>query len=41
MKSAAPGALTIYGGSLRIKLALFEVGDSLRRIMEGRMERTG
>ncbi|MGD0950714.1 MAG: hypothetical protein ABSA52_25300 [Candidatus Binatia bacterium] len=27
--------LTINGGSSSIKLALFEAGDSLRRILEG------
>ncbi len=33
--------LTINGGSSSIKFALFEVGDSLRRILEGEIERIG
>jgi len=33
--------LTINGGSSSIKFALFEAGDSLRRILEGRIERIG
>jgi acetate kinase len=33
--------LTINGGSSSIKFALFEAGDSLRRILEGVMERIG
>jgi len=33
--------LTINGGSSSIKFALFEAGDSLRRIMAGRIERIG
>ena len=33
--------LTINGGSSSIKFALFEAGDSLRRILEGALERIG
>ena len=40
MKSANPRILTINGGSSSIKFALFEA-DSLRRILEGRIERIG
>ncbi len=36
-----PLVLTINGGSSSIKFALFEVGDSLRRILEGEIERIG
>jgi acetate kinase len=39
MKSANPRILTINGGSSSIKFALFEAGDSLRRILEGGIER--
>jgi acetate kinase len=41
MKSASPRILTINGGSSSIKFALFEAGDSLRRILEGGIERIG
>jgi len=41
VKSADPRILTINGGSSSIKFALFEAGDSLRRIMEGGIERIG
>src|SRR5664279_2864060 len=41
MKSVNPRILTINGGSSSIKFALFEVGDSLRRILEGGIERIG
>jgi len=41
MKTANPRILTINGGSSSIKFALFEAGDSLRRILEGRIERIG
>ena len=34
MKPANPRILTINGGSSSIKFALFEAGDSLRRILE-------
>ncbi len=33
--------LTINGGSSSIKFALFEVGKSLKRILEGSIERIG
>ena len=41
MKPANPHILTINGGSSTIKFALFEAGDSLRRILEGAIERIG
>jgi acetate kinase len=41
MKPANPRILTINGGSSSIKFALFEVGDSLCRILEGGIERIG
>lgn len=41
MNPANPRVLTINGGSSSIKFALFEVGDSLRRVLEGRIERIG
>ena len=41
MKSANPRILTINGGSSSIKFALFEAGDSLRRMLEGEIERIG
>ncbi len=41
MKPADPRILTINGGSSSIKFALFEAGDSLRRILEGEIERIG
>jgi acetate kinase len=41
MKSPNPLILAINGGSSSIKLALFETGDSLRRILEGGIERIG
>ena len=41
MKPANPRILTINGGSSSIKFALFEVGDSLRRILEGEIQRIG
>jgi len=41
MKPAVPCILTINGGSSSIKFAMFEVGDSLGRILEGGIERTG
>ncbi len=41
MKPADPHILTINGGSSSIKFALFQVGDSLRRILEGAIERIG
>ena len=41
MKPANPLILTINGGSSSIKFALFEASDSLRRILEGGIERIG
>jgi acetate kinase len=41
MKSASPRILTINGGSSSIKFALFDAGDSMRRILEGSLERIG
>jgi acetate kinase len=41
MKPANPRILTINGGSSSIKFALFEAGASLRRILDGAMERIG
>jgi len=40
-EAANPRILTINGGSSSIKFALFEAGDSLRRILEGGIERIG
>ena len=41
MKPANPYILSINGGSSSIKFALFEVGDSFQRILEGGIERIG
>ncbi|CAK0749177.1 Acetate kinase [Gammaproteobacteria bacterium] len=41
MKSANPHILAINGGSSSIKYALFELDGSLRRILEGGIERIG
>jgi acetate kinase len=41
MKPFDPRILTINGGSSSIKFALFEVGDSLRRVMGGELEQIG
>ena len=41
MKPANPRILTINGGSSSIKFALFEAGESLRRILEGGIVRIG
>jgi acetate kinase len=41
VKPANPHILTINGGSSSIKFALFEAGDSLRRILEGGIDRIG
>ena len=41
MKPANTQILTINGGSSSIKFALFEAGDSLRRILDGGIERIG
>ena len=41
MKPGNPRILTINGGSSSIKFALFETGDSLRRILGGGIDRIG
>ena len=41
MKPTNPRILTINGGSSSIKFALFEAGDTLRRILDGGIERIG
>jgi acetate kinase len=41
MKTTTPRILTINGGSSSIKFALFEAGDSMRRMLEGGLERIG
>ncbi len=41
MKPANPRILTINGGSSSVKFALFETGDSLRRILGGGIDRIG
>ena len=41
MEPVNPRILTINGGSSSIKFALFEVGDSLQRILEGGIKRIG
>ena len=41
MKPANPRILTINGGSSTIKFALFEAGDSLRRMLDGKVDRVG
>ncbi len=41
MKPSNPRILTINGGSSSIKSALFEAGDSLRRILTGGIDRIG
>jgi len=41
MKPANPRILAINGGSSSIKFALFEAGESLRRILEGGIEQIG
>lgn len=41
MKPADPRILTINGGSSSIKFALFDAGDSLRRILHGGIEQIG
>lgn len=41
MKPANPSILTINGGSSSIKFALFEMGESLQRILAGGIERIG
>jgi acetate kinase len=41
LKQVEACVLTVNGGSSSIKFALFEAGGSLRRILEGRIERIG
>jgi len=41
MKPTDPRILTINGGSSSIKFALFEIGGSLRRILDGKVDRVG
>jgi len=41
VKPTNPRILTINGGSSSIKFALFEAGDTLRRILDGGIERIG
>jgi acetate kinase len=41
LRRANPRILTINGGSSSIKFALFEAGESLRRILQGGIERIG
>jgi hypothetical protein len=41
LRRANPRILTINGGSSSIKFALFEAADSLRRILQGAIERIG
>lgn len=41
MKPANPRILTINGDSSSIKFALFEAGESLRRILDGKVDRVG
>ena len=41
VNTANPRILTINGGSSSIKMALFEAGDALQRILEGGIERIG
>lgn len=41
MKPTNPRILTLNGGSSSIKFALFEVGDALRRLLAGEIERIG
>ena len=41
IKQSNASILTINGGSSSIKFALFEAGDSLRRILDGGIERIG
>src|SRR5208282_4751494 len=41
MKPTDPRILTINGGSSSIKFALFEAGDSLRRVLAGGIDRIG
>ena len=41
MPADKPRILTINGGSSSIKFAMFEMGGSLRRILDGAIDRIG
>ena len=41
MKPTSRRILTVNGGSSSIKFALFDVGDSFRRILKGGIDRIG
>jgi acetate kinase len=41
MKSALPCILTINGGSSSIRFAVYEAGDTLRRRLDGKVDRVG
>jgi acetate kinase len=41
MQSDTPRILTLNGGSSSIKFALFEVGNQLRRVLSGKIDRIG
>jgi len=41
IKPASPRILTVNGGSSSIKFAMFEVGEPLRRVLDGSIERIG
>ena len=41
MEPSNPRILTINGGSSSIKFALFEAGESVRRILDGGIDRIG
>ena len=41
MKSASPCVLTINGGSSSIRFAVYEVGETMRRQIDGKIERIG
>ena len=41
MNSAQPSVLTINGGSSSIRFALYEEGEPLRRVLDGKVDRVG
>src|ERR1700722_4428235 len=41
MKSAPPCILTINGGSSSIRFAVYEAGKTLRRLLDGKIDRIG
>ena len=41
MSPSPPSILTVNGGSSSIKFALFEVGDPMRRVLKGGIDRIG